>query len=280
MTLLYLIPAALFGAMIAIVMRLSESYTSSKMPRLVISYLTSTILASSHLLLAGRSLLPGGSAAPVLLGIIGGVLYLSSFLLLQINVRKNGVVLSSTFMKLGLLVPLAISLIFFNERPSLLQAVGVLLAITAIILINLKDEENTVQFRLGLPLLLLVNGSADAMSKIYEQFGPAQLSDQFLLYIFVSAGLMAFLLMIVRHERIHRADVLFGALLGIPNFYAARITLKALEYIPASIFYPSCHVGTLVAVTLTGLFLFKERLTKRQWVAAGLILIAMVLLNV
>lgn len=277
---LYLIPAALFGAMIAIVMRLSESYTSSKMPRLVISYLTSTILASSHLLLAGRSLLPGGSSAPVLLGVIGGMLYLSSFLLLQINVRKNGVVLSSTFMKLGLLVPLALSLIFFNERPSLLQTVGVLLAITAIILINLKDEENTIQFRLGLPLLLLVNGSADAMSKIYEQFGPVQLSDQFLLYIFVSAGLMAVALMIVRHERIHRADVLFGALLGIPNFYAARITLKALEHIPASIFYPSCHVGTLVAVTLTGLFLFKERLTKRQWVAAGLILIAMVLLNV
>lgn len=277
---LYLISAALFGAMISVVMRLSENHTSSKMPRLIISYLTSTILAGSHMVFAGQSLLSDGSAAPVLLGIIGGVLYFSTFVLLQLNVSRNGVVLSSTFMKLGLLVPLVISLVFFKERPSLIQYAGVLLALIAIVLINLKDEESIVKFKLGLPLILIVNGSADAMSKIYEQFGPAELSSQFLFYIFVSACLLSVTLAVIRHERIHRADVLYGVLLGIPNFYAARITLKALEYIPASIFYPTCHVGTMVMVTLAGLFIFKEQLSKRQWIATGIIFIAMILLNV
>lgn len=277
---LYLIPAILGGAMIAIVMRISEDHTSAKTPKLAISYFTSTLLAAAHMLIAGQSLIAKGSSAPILIGSIGGVLYLSSFLLLELNVRKNGIVLSSTFMKLGLLVPLAVSLIFFNERPSLIQIAGVLLALLAIILINLKDQDNIIQFKIGLPLLLIINGSADAVSKVYEQFGLPSMSDQFLFYIFVVAALLSGVLTFVRHEKIGKADILFGLLLGIPNFYAARITLKALEYIPASIFYPSCHVGTLMVVTLTGLFFFREKLSKLQWAAVLLIFIAMILLNV
>ena len=276
---LYLIPAILGGAMIAIVMRISEDYTSSKTPKLAVSYFTSTLLAAMHMLMAGQPLIARGSSAPIIIGSIGGVLYLSSLLLLELNVRKNGIVLSSTFMKLGLLVPLVISLVFFNERPSLIQFGGVLLAVTAIVLINLKDSDNVIGFKIGLPLLLITNGSADAISKVYEQFGPASMSDQFLFYIFVVAALLACALAFFRREKAAKADILFGVLIGIPNFYAARITLKALEHIPASIFYPSCHVGTLMAVTLTGLFLFKEKLSRRQWTAVALIFVAMVLLN-
>lgn len=266
--------------MIAIFMRISEDHTSAKMPKLAISYFTSMVLAGTHMLLAGQSLLARGSWAPALLGAIGGVLYLSAFLLLELNVSKNGIVLSSTFMKLGLLVPLIISLLFFNERPSLIQFAGVLLALAAIVLINLKSQDSIITFKLGLPLLLIINGSADAMSKIYEQFGPAHLSDQFLFYIFVMAALLSAALTMIKREKVGKADILFGLLLGIPNYYAARVTLKALEYIPASIFYPSCHVGTLMVVTLTGLFFFKEKLSKLQWVAVILIFVAMVLLNV
>jgi len=266
--------------MIAIVMRISEDHTSNKTPKLAISYLTSTLLAAVHMLLAGQSLIARGFSAPIIIGSIGGVLYLSSLLLLELNVRKNGIVLSSTFMKLGLLVPLAISLIFFSERPSLIQFGGVLLAVIAIVLINLKDQDNIIHWKIGLPLLLITNGSADAISKVYEQFGPISMSDQFLFYIFVVAALLSGILTFVRHEKVGKADILFGMLVGIPNFYAARITLKALEYIPASIFYPSCHVGTLMVVTLTGLFFFKEKLSKLQWAAVALIFAAMILLNV
>lgn len=275
----YLIPAILGGAMIAIVMRISEDHTGAKTPKLAVSYFTSTLLAAVHMLMAGQSLVARGSSAPIIIGSIGGVLYLSSLLLLELNVRKNGIVLSSTFMKLGLLVPLAISLVFFNERPSLIQFCGVLLAIAAIVLINLKDHDNAIQFKIGLPLLLITNGSADAISKVYEQFGPVSMSDQFLFYIFVVAALLSCMLAFIRREKAGKADILFGMLIGIPNFYAARITLKALEHIPASIFYPSCHVGTLMVVTLAGLFFFREKLSRRQWAAVGLIFVAMVLLN-
>ena len=66
----------------------------------------------------------------------------------------------------------------------------------------------------------------------------------------------------------------------MPNFFSARFLLLALEDVPAVIAYPSYSVATLLVVTLTGVLVFKERLRKRQWLALGLILVALVLLNV
>ena len=47
-----------------------------------------------------------GSRTALLLGGSQGILYLAAFVLLQMNIKKNGVVLSAIFQRLGLLVPI------------------------------------------------------------------------------------------------------------------------------------------------------------------------------
>jgi multidrug transporter EmrE-like cation transporter len=74
------------------------------------------------------------------LGVLSGVLYLVSFVLFQWNTAKNGVVLSSVFMKLGLLVPIALSVVFFHEVPTWAQIAGFVIALAAIVVINGKSE--------------------------------------------------------------------------------------------------------------------------------------------
>ena len=44
--------------------------------------------------------------------------------------------------------------------------------------------------------------------------------------------------------------------------------------------YPAYSVGTILVVTLTGVLAFREKLSKQQWFALGMILVALVLLNV
>lgn len=73
---------------------------------------------------------------------------------------------------------------------------------------------------------------------------------------------------------------MFGMLLGIPNYLTARFLLLALNSVKAVVVYPTYSVGSILLVMVFGLFLFKEKLTKKQFLAIGLILFALVLLNI
>ena len=211
---------------------------------------------------------------------LSGVLFLSGFVLFQSNTRKNGIVLSSIFMKLGLLVPILVSALFFNEIPTVVQVAGFCIAIGAIVLINLKNETGAQGFSMGLILLLLAGGGADAMAKVFEVLGPAALSDQFLFYTFAVAFVLCVALVIRKKERPGFREFLFGAIIGIPNFFSSKFLLGALTKLPAVVVYPTFSVATMLIVTLMGVVVFKERLSKIRWFALGAIIAALIMLNI
>lgn len=275
----YLLLAISCSALISIIMRLSSDRVSGNVSMLTMNYLMCLVL--SILYTGVDNLLPASTQLPrtIGMGVIHGVLYLMSFVLLQINVKQNGVVLPAIFMKLGLLVPMVLSVVLFGEMPSIRQAVGFVIAIAAIILINQESGSRATKFKVGLILLLLGGGSADAMSKVFEVYGDGALSAQFLLYTFIVAFLLCTGLMLWKKERLGRAEVLFGLVIGIPNYFSAKFLLRALEDVAAVIAYPTYSVGTILVVTLAGVLAFRERLSKRQWFAIGIIIIALILLN-
>ncbi len=268
------------SAMVSIVMRCSEGRVKQNFGMLVMNYCMCSLLSGAH---AGfRNLLNPSDpllAITTAMGCVNGLFYLVSFVLLQVNVRRNGVVLSSTFMKLGLLVTMVISVCFYGERPEPLQALGFLLAVGAILLINYRKEKTSADFKAGLIWLLLCGGMADAMSKIFEESGVPGMGDAFLFFTFFTALVFCVLCMIVKGQRVGKGEVFFGLLIGIPNFYSSEFLLWALGDIPAVIAYPVYSVACILVVTLTGVAVFRERLEKRQWLALVIILAALVLLN-
>lgn len=277
---LYLLLAIASSAMIAVIMRISSRTVKANVSMLAANYLTCLLLAAGY---AGFQVLPlrsPGFPATVGMGTVNGVLYLAGFVLLQYNTRKNGVVLSSVFIKLGLLVPMVLSIFLFAEIPTAVQWVGFILAVGAIILINYEKGTSFSGSRLPLVLMLLSGGSGDAMSKVFEVYGPAAYADQFLFYTFVCAFLLCIVMILRRKERPDRYALLFGVLVGIPNFFSAKFLLMALGHLPAVIVYPTFSVATILVVTLAGICLFKERLRRSQWLSLTVILAALVLLNV
>ena len=173
-----------------------------------------------------------------------------------------------------------LSVVVFREVPAPLQLAGFLLALASIVLINLEKDTGTMQFRGGLILLLLAGGSCDAMSKVFEEIGDPARSEQFLFCAFLTAMLLSLCLMFRKKEKLTAADLLYGVLLGVPNNFSARFLLKALAVLPAVVVYPTYSVATVVLVTAAGIVFFRERLGKRQWIALGGILAALVLLNI
>lgn len=278
---LYLMLAILSSSMVSIVMRLSERKADNRIALLVMNYCMCALLGAGF---TGMQNLFIPSAPGFLktmgMGCFNGMLYLASFMLLQINIRRSGVVLSSTFMKLGLLVTMTVSVFFYKEMPGLSQVIGFVLAVGAIILINSRKEGGQGSFRWGLILLLLCGGMADAMSKVFEESGVPGMESQFLFYTFLMALLLCIGLMVSRHEKIGKWELLYGALIGIPNYLSTKFLLRSLVDVAAVIAYPVYAVSSILMVTLAGVLLFREELEKRQWIALGIILAALVLLNI
>ena len=277
---LFLCLAILSSCAISLLMRISARRISARLSMLGINYLVCTLLGAVY---AGFDLVcPQVSGFPmtVVLGAVSGILFLGGFVLFQYNTEKNGIVLSSIFMKLGLLVPMTVSVLVFREMPTWSQITGFCIALAAIVLLNLKKEKSQRRFAWQLFAMLLMCGGADVMSKIFETLGPAALADQFLFYTFAVALLLCVVLVVWRKERPGIRELLFGTAIGIPNFFASKFLLLSLKALPAVVVFPSFSIGTMLVATVAGVLFFKERLGKIQWLALGGIILALLLLNI
>ena len=278
---IYLLIGILFSSMLSILMRLSENKIKGNVSMLAVNYITCTIVAALD---AGADNIftsePGITTA-LGLGLIGGFAYLVSFLLLQHNIKINGVVLPATFMKLGLLVPTVASVVIFHERPGVVQIVGFAIAVAAIILINSNKNENSAsRFKIApLVTLLLLAGVGDVMSKIYEEIGNVALADTFLMFLFGTACVLCIFVMLYKKQKIGAWELFFGLIIGIPNYFSSKFILVALNSIPAVIVFPTFSVGCIVVVTLVGVLAFREKLSKKQFAALGMIMAALAMLN-
>ena len=273
--------AVLSSALVSIAMRLSKPYIKKETALLATNYLLCSALSWADTGFA--PLLPAGPGLPtaVGLGLLDGLLFLAGFVLLQWSIRRNGVVLSATFQKLGLLGSMVVSVACFGERPAPWHWFAFALALAAIGLMNRRSGGETAGSMAGLLLLLLSCGGCDVMSKVFEVYGSARLSGHFLLYTFFTALGLCILLIAVRKEGLPgKMEWIFGFFVGIPNYFAARFLLASLTSLPAVIVYPVYSVATLLVVTLAGVLLFRERLRKQQWAALGMILLSLILLNV
>ena len=276
----FLILAILSSAMVSIVMRLSTDKISANLSMLATNYFICSLLGAAF---GGfRLVLPQveGFSVTVWLGLLSGVLYLAGLVMFQANTRSKGIVLSSVFMKLGLLVPIVASVLFFHESPTVSQITGFCIAVFAIVLINFKKDGSGKGFGFSLIVMLLLSGGADVMAKVFDVFGPAALSALYLFYTFATAFVLCVVLVVHKKERPGFRELLYGTLIGIPNFFSAKFLLAALTKLPAVVVYPSFSVGTMLIVTMTGAAIFRERLSRIQWVALAVIVAALVLLNI
>lgn len=275
----YLLLAIICSATISITMRLSSGKVKGHFSMLAANYCVCGILGAFYSDFSLLTAQTAGIPITVGLGAANGAILLSGLVLLQVSTRKHGIVLSSLFMKLGLLVPFVVSILFFREIPTILQGLGFVVAAGAIVLFNLKKDSGPSRFGLGLILLLLASGGCDAIVKVFEALGPAALSNHFLFLSFSVAFLLCLGLVIWKKEHFDRKALLYGGMIGIANFFSSKFILAALTQIPAVVIFPTYSVATMLVVTMSGVLFFKERLSKQQWIAFATVIAALIMLN-
>lgn len=276
----YLILAIAGSTLMSVLMRFSEKHVQNNMGMFIANYAVCLILA--RVFMGSTTLLTteAGIGSALLQGTFSGFLFLASLFLMEKNMRHNGIVLTSAFSKLGVLVPTLMAIVLFRERPEVIQLVGMAIALCAIGLMYFEkgafSQGNRKDLLLG---TLLVSGITDSMANIYDKTGSALFKDHYLFFTFFAAMIFSILVNMKKHGKITLKEIGFGVLVGIPNYLSARFLLLALGSVPAVITYPVYSVATIVAISLSGLLIFKESISKRKAFALLLVIVALVLLN-
>lgn len=218
------------------------------------------------------------------IGIPAGFCFFLSFLFYQISVKENGASLSGMFGKLGILVPMVIAVVLWREIPSLTQAIGISMAIFAMVLVNLpKDKADFKGFKKSLILLFIFGGFAEFSSKLFQKAGNPTDKSIFLCVVFgiafsLSAAMVAKSPKVAGSSLIR--DSLMGAAVGIPNLLSSVFLISALELIPATVAFPIYSAASIGLISIGSKVFFKEELSRRGWVGIIVTMLALVLVNI
>ena len=272
------------SASMALALRLFKTEENNRYGIILGNYLTCTLTA--FLFVRSKSMILQAVPATYICGLAGGCLFVLSLVCIQTSIGRNGAILSSAFSKLGLLVPLALSILFFHESPGLLQIIGLVLVILSIRFFSGSQKADGTAADISLPLLaavLFTNGMSDSMAKIYSIYGSPEEEPVYFFVLFLISSLITLFLLVHEKEksgkRISLRDLTAGILVGIPNYFSAALLLRALSGIPAFIAYPVFSSGTILIVTLVSSLFFREKLSRRQLAGLALVLVSIVFLN-
>ena len=288
-SMVYLIIAVLSSASMAIVLKIFQKQKGNRYGIILGNYLTCVLL--SFLLMPEKHALLSPDPITLLCGIAAGVLFVAGLVSMQSSIAVNGAILTSAFSKLGLIVPLLISAVFFGDRIRILQIPGIVLIFLSFWLILFdKDSIKKQQSGIGsgrkpvlLLAVLLACGFADAMVKVFEHVGKREEDQLYFLILFAAAALITCFLMYMEYrktgKKLSGKEFLAGILVGIPNYFSSALLLQALTGLPSFVVYPCFCAGTLLLVTVVGAAFFRERPGKRAWAGLAVIVLALVLLN-
>lgn len=216
-------------------------------------------------------------------GWMGACYFIAFFFVIQ-AIRWVGAAATTVISVLSLLLPIGCGVVLWDEVPNAYQAAGIVLALTALVLIAAqKSRDGESERPWFAPLVLLTFFLLAGLSRLAQAtFGHVSVEEQrpaFLLAAFGTAAVPSVMLLAGRRKRIQRTEFAFGVGLGTANILQTHFILKSLDRFPGFIVFPVVSAGGLILTTLIATRLLGERPTPRTYSGIGIAVVALVLLN-
>jgi len=217
------------------------------------------------------------------------MILLPTIFLVQANsVKYTGIVRTDIAQRLSLLISLLAAYVIFKENFSLLKFFGLSIGLISIFLMLSKGKTNDkISGMWYLPAAVLAGfGVIDILFKKVAQFISFQYTSSLFLIFCGAFGFSALIIlfqMIFRGQRLKLKNLYWGAGLGVLNFGNILFYLKAHQILkdnPSTVF--ACmNLGVIILGSLSGIVLFKEKMSKINYlglilavVAVGIIAVA------
>ena len=206
------------------------------------------------------------------------------FLIQAKSIKEVGIVKTDIAQRLSLFIPLTASYFLFNETFSQLKIIGFIVGFSAIFFTLNKKSENKSDNWVYPLLVLLGFGIIDILFKKVAVFKDFSFTTS-LFIIFCGAFIISILFLIgkilVQKEKLESKNILWGLALGILNFGNILFYLKAhkaLSENPSTVF-AGMNMGVIILGSLTGILLFKEKMTKWNYLGILLAIISIIFIT-
>lgn len=277
---LFLILSILCSVTVGVLFKVARRYTISITQIVTTNYVLALILCYfffSPDLATVTAQAPWGIYIPL------GILLPSIFLFLAASIQHMGIVKTDAAQRLSLFIPILAAWLIFGEQFNALKITAFLIAFPALLLILTKPSDNT-ENKWVYPAVVLVGfGLIDILFKQIALYTNLPYTTS----LFVVFGIaMAIMLVVISVEirykkrKLKYQSILFGALVGLFNFGNILFYLKAHQSFaenPSTVF-AGMNMGVIIIGSLTGIFVFKEKLSKMNFTGLFLALIAIVLI--
>ncbi len=284
---IYLLLSILASTTIFVVFKLFERYQINTLQAIVANYITACFcgLLSHHPTVEITKITP---YKWVYGAIALGFLFIAVFNLMALTAQRNGLSVASVASKMSVVIPVVFGLYAYNESISFQKVFGIILALIAVYLAAIKTR-TSINFKQGLLLpflLFLGSGIIDTSIKYLETTYVAKNDIPiFSATIFGCAAIIGIVILVYKAFsntfKFELKNGIGGIILGIINYYSIFYLLKALQFdgLESSTLFTVNNVAIVMASTLVGLFLFKESISKKNWLGISLAVISIVLVT-
>lgn len=271
---IYLLLSILSSTAIFVLFKSFSKYNINTLRAIVINYVTAFVFGLS--LYEGKIVISEILVSHWFYAAIGlGFLFIAIFNVMAKTAQKNGLSVTSVASKMSVIIPIVFGILVFNESIGLQKIIGIILALIAVYLTSLKQKDDIVLTKsLYLPVILFFGSGIIDTSVNY--FAPDDKIHLFSALIFAIAAVIGFTILgygsLVEKKRFKLKSVPFGIALGIVNYGSMYFLLKALRvdgFETSSIFTIN-NVAIVAISTFIGLLLFKEQISKKNWIGISL----------
>ena len=243
-----------------------------------------------------------GSAALVLFGKISSgviayqtLIYAAVYAILLIFAQwfhtaalaKGNTALCSTVYSLGFILPTLSGAILWSEAFSFLDLLGIMCAISAVIISGRKSQakEKATKSYYFIPLVIamLTSGGLGIVQKLQQKSAYAEQKSIFLLIAFTLAAVISLIFSLFAKKQgdppFRRGKLAVASCIGVCFGCCNLLNTTLAGLLESAIFFPTLNIGVILLSMICGVIFFKERILKKEITVLILGGVSILLLN-
>ena len=282
---LYLVLAIVFSTGVFVAMRLFERFKLDNHQALMWNYV---FAAGTGFLMCKQFDTPTQLVNEPWFGlsILTGFWFIFTYLLMTASTQRSGVTVTSLSSKLSVVLPTLAGVVLFSEKLNFVATMGIVLALVALVLVvggkNATNKDIKINWLLPI-LIFFGTGTGDILMKLTEQQNSSDDMGFMIAFIYFIAMLFGFLVvafdLIRSKSKWQWKNAIGGITLGVINFFSTFCVYNAMRCFDNVVLFPVYNIGVVCLTALTGWFLFKEKLTWKNYMGLAIAILAVILIT-